>query len=209
MLRAAYRFLFVCMLHAAAAMLLADAALAQDLAGTRFPISEAEVAKALTSVGVNVNASAVHLPMQMSASTAVAQLEIVAMKPIADHQLHLELHCHAPSECIPFIATVDVENPKLISAEAAEAKTDSVMAANHLSISGESRRMAVIGGHASLRAGTHAVLQIRDGHLDIHLQVVAIDSGSIGDQVRVSTLDHKKIFHATVTGEGTATGVME
>lgn len=208
MLRASYRCLLVCMLNAAAAMLLADAVLAQDLASTRFPISEADVAKTLTSVGVNVSASAVHLPLQMIASTPAAQLEIVAMKPIADHQLHLELRCHAPSECIPFIATVDVPDSKRIAADV-RTTTDLAAASNNRSINGESRTMAVTGGHTSLRAGTRAVLQIRDGHLDIHLQVLAIDSGSVGEQVRVSTLDHKKIFHATVTGEGTVTGVME
>jgi flagella basal body P-ring formation protein FlgA len=50
---------------------------------------------------------------------------------------------------------------------------------------------------------------MRDGHLDIHLQVLAIDTGTIGQQVRVSTLDRKKVFHGIVTGSATVTGEME
>ena len=41
------------------------------------------------------------------------------------------------------------------------------------------------------------------------LQVLVIDSAAIGQQVRVCTLDRKKVFHATVTGEGTLTGGIE
>jgi flagella basal body P-ring formation protein FlgA len=53
------------------------------------------------------------------------------------------------------------------------------------------------------------VLRICSGHLDIHLQVLAMDSGLIGQQVRVCTLDRKTVFHAVVTGEATVTGAME
>jgi flagella basal body P-ring formation protein FlgA len=45
--------------------------------------------------------------------------------------------------------------------------------------------------------------------LDIHLPVMAIYTGAVGQQVRVCTLDRKKVFHGTVTAEGTVTGVME
>ena len=50
------------------------------------------------------------------------------------------------------------------------------------------------------------MLTIRDGHLNIRLQVLAIDSGRMGQHVRACTLDRKKVFRATVTGEDTVTG---
>jgi flagella basal body P-ring formation protein FlgA len=45
--------------------------------------------------------------------------------------------------------------------------------------------------------------------LNIRLQVVAMDSGAVGQQVRVCTLDRRKVFHGTVMDEETVAGVME
>ena len=44
----------------AASLLLANAAMAQGLTGSRYPISEADVAKELGVLGVSVDASQVH-----------------------------------------------------------------------------------------------------------------------------------------------------
>lgn len=190
---------------AAALLLLAGPAMAQSLPGSRYPITKEEVAKEMGVVGVNVEASQIHIPSGMSADSISPKLEIVTAEPIQDNQVRLQLRCSTNAECLPFFTTLDVKEPNLISAEI-RLKSNGSTAAN--------RQPAMQVGdnpvsQKQIRVGSRAVLVMQDGHMDIHLQVVAMDTGVLGQQVRVSTLDRKKIFHATVTGAGTVTGAIE
>lgn len=205
-------------LQAATLVLLGSSAMPQGLNTSRHAISEADIAKALGAAGISVDASQVHLPMYMSTADASPKLEIVTAQPLGDNQVHLELRCAATSECLPFLATLDVKGANLISA-AIRIKIASEAKASHQTVvpggaAGypelrETVVSAVPRDKPKLRVGSQAVLEIRDGLMDIHLQVLAIDAGEVGQQVRVCTLDRKKVFHARVTSEGTVTGVVE
>lgn len=193
------------LLPTAALLMVANAAMAQGLAGSRYQISELDIVKELGVIGVNVNASQVHLPAHMSAAITSPKLEIVRAQPLEDKQVRIELRCFKAVECLPFFASLDVEDAHQVSADI-QSKTASAAAT--------SQQTAVrVGGEPvsrpQLRVGSHAVLIIRGGHLDIHLQVLVIDSAAIGQQARVCTLDRKKVFHATVAGEGILTGGIE
>jgi hypothetical protein len=186
-------------------MVAAGAAIAQDPPGSRYPISKADIAKQLSVVGVSVEASQVHIPVGVSAAGMSPKFEIVTAEPMGNNQVRLELRCSTAAECLPFFAALDMKEANLVSAEI-RLKPGRATAANRQAA------MQVGAGAASqpqIEVGSHALLIIRDGHLDIHLQVVAIDTGVLGQQVRVCTLDRKKVFRATVTGEGTVTGAIE
>lgn len=192
-------------LQTAALLLMAGVAAAQGISGVRHRIGEADVARELSSIGLNVGLSQVHLPAYITSATAAPRLKIVTAESIEANQIRVELSCPMASECLPFFATLDVEAADLFSA-AARLKSREAIASN--------RRPEVSSGagpinESRLRVGSHAVLVIRDANIDIHLQVLAMDSGTIGQQVRVCTLDRKKVFHATVAGQGTVTGMME
>ena len=193
------------LLQAVALLVLANMAAAQGVSGTRHQIVAADIAKELSSVGFDVGLSQIHLSAYITSATEAPKLEIVTAESIGANQVRLEISCSSASECLPFFATVDVKEPASFSAEV-RPKTREAIAANR-------RAAAPIGtasiNDARLRVGSHAVLVIRDTHLDIHLQVLAIDSGAIGQQVGVCTLDRKKVFRATVTGESTVTGMPE
>lgn len=186
-------------------MSLASAAMGQNIGRTRYTISEADVVKELYSDGLTVETSQVHIPLQMNATITSPKLEIITAAPVGDKHVRLELRCPTVAECLPFFATVDINNASVIATEI-RSKPDWAAAVSH-------QAPEPIGGDAmtrpQVRVGSHVVLKIRDGHLDIHLQVLAVDTGKIGQLVRVCTLDRKKMFRATVTGDGTVTGVME
>ena|ERR1700761_3687831 len=191
----------------------AGSAMAQGVNGSRYPITATDVAKELGVAGINLDASQIHLPVNMNASSASPNLEIVTVRSLKDNHVRLELRCRTTSECLPFLATLDIEDADALTA-AIRLKADSTNSASPkvsqpggMQIDQELRGFR--GDRGRLRVGSQAVMEIRDGHIDIHLQVLAIDSGSIGQQVRVCTLDRKKVFHATVTGEGSVSGVME
>jgi hypothetical protein len=205
-------------LPAAVLVLLGSSAMAQGLNSSRYPISEADITKALTVVGVSVDTSHVLLPIHMSAAGGAPRLEIVTAQPVGENQVRLELRCTKNCECLPFLATLDIRDASLISAAIRSRTSSETIASHKTAPQGGSQGVGQLQGTSmsavpadepKLRVGSHAVLEITDGLMDIHLQVVAIDAGGVGQQVRVCTLDRKKVFHATVTGEETVTGVME
>ena len=205
MLRAKRQLWLLRALRAGALMLVTHAVMAQGAVGNRYPIGEGDVAKALSAIGVSVDMSQVHLPAHVSAATALPKLDVVTADPLGNNQVRLELRCHAALECLPFLVVVDVKDPTVVvaSIRSTNASADAARHPTRLQMT------AAPKDRPELKVGSRAVLEIQDGHMDIHLQVLAIDAGAIGRPVRVSTLDRKKVFHAVVTGEGTVTGVME
>lgn len=198
------RLLLAGILPTAVLIVAGGAAFAQGLSGSRYPISKADIAKELGVAGVSVEASQVHVPAGMSAASISPKLEIVAVEPIGNDQVRLQLRCSTIAECLPFFATLHVKEANLVSAEIRLKSAGATVANHQMVMQGEGPV-----SQPPIRVGSHAVLIMQDGHLDIHLQVLAIDAGLLGQQVRVSTLDRKKVFHATVTGEGTVTGAIE
>jgi hypothetical protein len=198
-------------------VLLTGCATAQGLNGSRYPITERDIAKELDVVGIDVDASQIHLPVHMDAADASPKLEIVTAQPLRDSQLRLELRCPTTSVCLPFLAMLDVKDANLVSAAirlkigSANTSRQRMASQGGAQVDQELRGSGVSAreDRPRLKVGSRAVLEMRDGHMEIHIQVLAIDSGSIGQQVRVCTLDRKKVFQATVTGEGTVTGVMK
>ena len=205
MLRAKRKLRLVHTLRAAAVVGAAHVAMAQGIIGSRYPISEGDIVRALSATGVSVDIAHVHLPAHVSATTALPKLDVVAADPLGNNQVRLELRCNAASECLPFLAIADVKDPILVAASA-RPKHFSADATNHPM---RLQAVAISKDGPQLKVGSQAVLEIRDGQMDIHLQVLAIDTGAVGRQVRVCTLDRKKVFHAIVTSERTVTGVME
>lgn len=192
------------MLQMSAMALVASAAVAQGLTGSRYLISEADIVKQLSVLGVSVDVSQVHLPLHMSAAVVSPKLEIVTAQSMGGDQVRVECRCGEASDCLPFLATVVVRDSDLVAAE--------IRSRIGLATGGQQtllRNGLSAGTRVRLGVGSRAVLIIRDGHLDIRLQVLAIDSGTIGQQIRVCTLDRKKVFHAIITGEGTLAGVLE
>ncbi|HEX5284314.1 MAG TPA: flagella basal body P-ring formation protein FlgA [Bryocella sp.] len=190
----------------------ASLAFAQQRQEMHYPITEATVANLLRAKGTNVTSSQVHLPMQLTATTAEPRLEIVATHRVAEHELDLEVRCQAAGECLPFDALVDLKNANTIG-EAAYGGASSDISARHFSAHDVAELPSLQGESIAspdyLRVGARAVLVIVDGGMRIHLPVVAMDSGSKGTRIRVCTLDRKKIFDVVVVDGGTVQGAVE
>jgi hypothetical protein len=91
-----------------ASLLLASVVIAQGLTGSRYPITEFDIAKELRRLGVSVDASQVHLPAYVSASIASPKLGIVAARALGAGQVRIELRCPTTEECLPFFASLDL-----------------------------------------------------------------------------------------------------
>ncbi|HEV2575606.1 MAG TPA: flagella basal body P-ring formation protein FlgA [Acidobacteriaceae bacterium] len=184
----------------------ASLAFAQQHQAMHYPIIETTVANLLHADGTNVTSSQVHLPMQLAAATPDPHLEIVAARKVTEHELDLEVRCQAIRECLPFDALVDTNDANTITALDRSARQPSAHAVPE-KVSSPVEPIATMSDH--LAAGAQVVLVIADGRMRIHLPAIAVDSGAKGTQIRVCTLDRKKIFHAVVVDGGTVQGVVE
>ena len=183
--------------------MLTSATAAQCLSAPRYAISQENIADELRGIGLSVDLSEVHLPRGITATIEAPKLEIVTAQPVGERQLRLELRCSTVSECLPFFAIVDVKE----SGGAIEKiRLNSGLATS------EHRQLALpldksLMLQPGLRVGDHALLTIRDVHLDIHLQVLAVDTGGVGRHCKGCLHSiARRYSDATVTGEGTVAG---
>jgi hypothetical protein len=164
----------------------------------RLPLTSAMVVEALHVRGVEVNAANVHLPMLLYVAAPSSALAITGAERETGDRLRVRLRCIKVSDCVAFTATLNVERPE---AEAILALTKATVP---VPADGDRLRLVV-----RLHAGDPVALSIQQEHLQVKMPCLAIDTGAVGETIRVSTLDHRKIFRAIVTGPSAATGVSE
>ena len=195
-------------------LMIVSAVWAQTAPGARYPITESTVVSFLQSNGIFIAPSQVHLPMPLSAKSSLPELEVTAAQQVNHHQLQIGFRCVQAGECLPFNATLEVMNSDNVSAELraviashsniSELADNSIAGSLHAQVPAlQAKRVA----SKLARAGTRVCLIIRDGHMEIHLPVLMLDTAAAGKQVRVSSLDRKKVFSATVVDSQTVSGV--
>jgi hypothetical protein len=173
----------------------------------------------LETIGLDVKPSDVHLPMILSASTTLPDLEITATERLADGRVRLQLRCRKAGECVPFNATLDVRGAAAVVAEAgvkSAPRGEATTIGNPRNVGSiaedeslESSPVGIANRTLTLRAGSKVMLVLKDDYMTIHMPVIALDGGAPGAGVRVRTTDRKKIFHATVVDQRTVTGVVD
>ena len=178
-----------------------------------YSVTATAIADLLRANGIEVTSSQVHLPMELTAAIPEPHLEMVRTRGVTAHELELEVRCQDTSECLPFDVLIDVNDANTMTAAAhtggsfdRPSRQPGVEAAiERSSLPVES----TASPSGQLRVGAQAVLVIVDGGMRIHLPVIAMDSGSKGTLIRVSTLDRKKIFHAVVVNGATVQGALQ
>ena len=161
----------------------------------RFPITGASVAEALRSGGIAVDPAQVQLPAGLSSSTSTPVLKLSGAEMLQDGRMRVRLLCGTGRECIPFLATVRLrEDDKALFAAFSRIAT------------AQAKSPLPTASGPALKVGQRALLLIEDGLMHITLPVVSIDSGSVGAEVRVSSLDRKETFRGVVIGAGAVRG---
>lgn len=186
--------------------LAASAAFIAEAETPRYPITQAIVATFLRAQGLNVMSSQVQLPMNLTSATPDPSLEIAATQTLSRGALRLEIRCSTAGECLAFDALVTVEDektpPGTVNTQQSSrqsAAERSLTIATYKSAHQESSSDLSL---AHVRVGSEVLLVIEDRQMQIHLPAIAMDSGSMGDMVRVRTLDRKKIFRGVVAESG-------
>jgi hypothetical protein len=159
----------------------AVAAIPATAATARVAISPEQVAGAISKAGTNVTAQQVTLLADVVATTSRPALTVDSMERWGDHRMKVRMSC-ADAGCLPFYVAVQW-------GEAEPAST------------APGGRAATTGGPIQtvlLRAGSTATLMLEGNHVHIQIPVVCLESGSVGQTIRVTTKDHRQSFLAQV-----------
>ncbi len=164
----------------------------------RSPLLLEEITAALQKAGLTVTAPQIEIPSSLTATRQSPALQVTAAELLPDNRLRVRLACVQVSECQPFLAMVTLPE-KANALETISALRSSFPASLPIQ-TGQSR---------GLRAGQRATLLMEDEHMRIALPIVSIDSGPIGSEVRVSSLDRKKSFRGIVLDAATVRGSLQ
>jgi hypothetical protein len=177
---------------AAAAMSIAG--WSQSLPQDRFVITADQVARAVSSGGIEVTAEQVSLLANVVSTEPSPVLDVLSAMPLNNRwsggnsgsHFYVKLACHIPGECLPFYAVVSWPT---------EPQGRTTITSN--TFIAASKPNAAI----SMRAGAHAILVMDDGRAHIQIAVISLENGIVGHNIRVATPDHKQTYVAEVANE--------
>lgn len=165
----------------------------------RVPLTMATIAQTLRSAGVEANESQIRLPLEIRiAASARSTLLVTGAEVLGGAQLRVRLACGDPHDCLPFFATLQCTDESAARIAASSFSSSSLVAGLPIRTVDTS----------ILRPGDHAMLLLEDRQMQITFPVFFIDSGKVGSTVRVSTLDRKKTFLATIVDPQTVRGTL-
>lgn len=163
------------------------------MASAQHAITPQQIAAALDSAGMSTTPEQVVLLTDVVATTASPALKFESAELWSDRRIKVRLSCVKSDECLPFFVAVQGSQAQPVAADSSSAATAAKSAANS----------------PAIRAGGHATLLLEGDHIHIKLSVVCLESGAIGQTIRVASLDRKLTYLAQVDGDRTLRGKLQ
>jgi flagellar basal body P-ring formation chaperone FlgA len=172
---------------------LAAAALPVMAATARVAINPAQVAGAISNAGIKISPEQVTLLADVVANQADPTLVVESMERWGDNRMKVRMNC-ANSECLPFFVAVQW------------GQTEPTPAAftNRGSVGASASLKPIV-----LHAGSAATLILDSDHVHIKLPVICLESGTVGQTIRVASKDHRQTFTAQVGDPAALKGIVQ
>ncbi len=158
-----------------------------------------QIAAAISGAGVPVSAKQVTLLTEVLARTNSPALRVQSMEPLSDHRMKVRLNCFNVAECVPFYVTIRT------SGEGPAQPSPVASAQLQLPPPRPTPRKTEADSPV-LRTGSSATLLLEGDHMSIQLPVVCLESGAIGQTIRVASKDRRQTYTARVFDGGTLRG---
>lgn len=159
----------------------------------RFAISTESVAVAVSRSGVEVAPEQVTLPANIVASVANPNLKVRSFDRVGAEHVFARLECATTQQCLPFI----------VSLHLAQGANPEAVALLNPPVPLVTRPSSVT---PVVRSGSAATLMLEGAHVHIRIPVTCMESGAIGQTIRVTSLDRKQIYTARVVRDGVVEG---
>jgi hypothetical protein len=160
-------------------------------------ITTEQVAAAMSSAGLNTSAKQVVLLTDIVASTNAPALKVESMEQWGDRGMKVRLSCAKPEECLPFFVAIRGSQAQTALPNFADHSSAAILRAKS-----DSNSFVV-------RAGSRETLLLEGAHIHIQLSVVCLENGSVGQSIRVASLDRKQTYTAQVGGDSILRGRLQ
>ena len=135
----------------------------------------------------------VSLLADVVASTSSPTLTVRSIKPWGNRRMMARLACESTDQCLPFL--VSLEMAPGVDPKSVQMSVPAVASPPPASL----KRFAVKGG-------TSATLLLDSQRVHVRLSVICLESGALGQTIRVTDKDHRMVFHAQVIDAGLLQG---
>ncbi len=175
-------------------------------------ITTAQVAAAISDMGMTVSAQQITLLSDAATRTSAPSLKVQSMEPWGDLRMKVRMGCASLDQCLPFYVAVS-RNPhsaanavSLVSAVSPVSPL-SADAARSLPTAPPVTPLATPRATSVVvKSGSSAVLLLDSNHVHIQLVVVCLENGSVGQTIRVASKDHRQKYTAEVCDGGVLKG---
>lgn len=169
---------------------------AAQAVAAHYPITREQVATALSRFGTQIAPEQVTMLADVVASTNAPRLTVRSIESWGNGRMTARLECESSDQCLPFFVSLNM-NPDS-AAQAVAAVAQSASPATGSSASSPK--------HLIVRSGTPATLLLDSERVHIRISVICLESGALGQTIRVTDRDRKMVFRAQVVDDGLLKG---
>lgn len=168
---------------------------------SRYPVTAAEVAGALSRMGIQVSPDRIVFLSNVVANEEDPQLKIKSIELGEDRSGSVRLACTHSEQCLPFVVEL---RPKSQGVSAAPKQVRTYRTAPQIQRPEPPVQRPAPG--PDVRWNSQAVLVIVAPHMQIRIPVICMQNGSVGQTIRVTSPDHRQSYNAEVVGRGLLRG---
>jgi len=143
----------------------------------QYPITQEQIAAAITSGGMQVSPNQVSLLTHAVARVPQPVLKLKSIQPESNAGMIARMECANPSQCLPFLVALHTDNGAAIVAQ--QSKPTELM----------------------VRAGASAILLLDGAHVHISVPVICLENGTLGQMVRAANPDKSQFYTVQVAGQ--------
>ena len=182
-------------------------------------ITTAQVAAAISDMGMTVSAHQITLLSDAATRTSAPSLRVQSMEPWGDLRMKVRMGCASLDQCLPFYVAVS-RNPYSAASAVSLVSTSSPVSPVLPLSAGAARSLPPTPPTKSpvtplatpratslvVKSGSSAVLLLDSNHVHIQLVVVCLENGSVGQTIRVASKDRRQKYTAEVCDGGVLKG---
>jgi len=164
-------------------------------ASTRYAITPGLVAATMNRAGIQISADQVTLMAGVVATTPAPILKVSSVERLDNQRVLARLECKHSEECLPFFVSLGAGRPS--NAQGAPISPDLLSAG------------LATAAKTVVKKGSAVRLMLEGNHIHIGLSVVCLESGALGQTIRVTDKSHRMVYTAEVVNGGLVKGRLE
>ena len=165
-----------------------------------YAISAEQIATTVAKMGVQIEPNQVTLLTDVVAARPTPALQVQFLERVGVDRFMVRLECENKEDCLPFIASVHVEEGEAIQLATISSRLSQFKEPFSGSVSLLKPESIVI------RNGSSATLLLDGQHVHIRIPVTCLENGSAGQTIRATDKDHHRIYMAQVVADGLLQG---